>query len=235
MKKILSLLLAVTLVFALVACSNEKDTSNSVNTPSEVDSKDTESTQETKTALFELLPTCKDFLQKSISNGNLTADLKTEYNQNDIDITIINNSIGVLSMRLYISYPTKQTPYSDAKITGIRLSAIYRGITQVSNDDKHNLEKYALPYLEYFPNSLNSEQNIVQFIKSNGEETTTPHTAPKAQYNEITTVCQNNGITYTYTENTVEGAKTSFHDILEIKINSSHNIYLSDYPEYNQQ
>ena len=55
MRKFLALILTLTLVFVFTACSNEKDTSNSVNTPSEVDSKDTESTQKTKTALPECI------------------------------------------------------------------------------------------------------------------------------------------------------------------------------------
>lgn len=228
MKKFLSLILTLTLVFVLTACSNKKDTSTSVNTPSEVDSKDTESAQETKTALFELLPTCKDFLQKSISNGNLTADLKTEYNQNDIDITISNNSIGVLSMRLYITYPTKQTPYSDAKITGIRISAAYYD----ESSQKHHLQKYVSPYIEYFPNALNNEQDILAFIISNGKVTSELKTAPKAQYNEITTIYEFDGITYTYTENILVGSELSFHDVLEIEVNKDYDIYLSDYPDF---
>lgn len=222
MRKFLALILTLTLVFVFTACSNEKDTSNSVNTPSEVDSKDTESTQETKTALFELLPTCKDFLQKSISNGNLTADLKTEYNQNDIDITITNNSIGVLSMRIYITYPTKQTPYSDAKITGIRISAAYHNSSQ-----KHNLEKYVLPYLECLPNALITD-DIVSIIKENGKSST----ETMLKYNDVTTSYENKGITYSYRESFTFDSNTSFHDVLEIKINSNYNIYLSDYPEY---
>lgn len=192
-----------------------------------------EQKESTKVSLSELLPICKEFFQKSISIGNLTDDLKTEYHQNDIDITITNNSIGVLSIRLYITYPTKQTPYSDAKITGVRVSAVYRDTAEKNNIDKYNLEKYVLPYLESFPNSLNREQGIVEFIKNNGVAETTLHTAPKARYNEIATVCQNNGITYTYTESTIEGAALSFHDILEIEVNRNYNIYLSDYPDFN--
>ena len=122
-----------------------------------------EQKENTKVSLSELLPICKDFLQKSISNGNLASDSKTQYNQNDIDITIINDSVGVLSMKLYITYPTKQTPYSDAKITGIRVSAAYRNSSQ-----KHNLKKYIVPYLESFPNALITD-DIISVIKENAK------------------------------------------------------------------
>lgn len=183
-----------------------------------------EQKESTKISLSELLPICKDFLQKSISNGNLTADLETEYNQNDIDITITNNSIGVLSMRLYITYPSKQTPYSEAKITGIRISAIYRYSSQ-----KHNLEKYVLPYLEYFPNALITD-NIVSVIKENGKSST----ESMIKYDDVTTTYEYKGITYSYRESFTDvlesfDSNTSFQDVLEIKINNNYNIYLSDY------
>ena len=183
-----------------------------------------EQKETTKVSLSELLPICKDFLQKSISNGNLTSDLKTEYNQNDIDITITNDSIGVLSMRLYITYPTKQTPYSDAQITGIRVSAAYRNSSQ-----KHNLKKYILPYLESFPNSLDTD-DIVSVIKERGKSAT----EAMLKYNDVTTSYEHKGIKYSYRESFTFDSDVSFHDVLEIKINSNYNIYLSDYPGYNQ-
>ena len=181
----------------------------------------------TKVELNELLPTCKDFLNKSINKGYITAESKTDYSKNNIDITINKSSSSAFTMRLNITYPNAQTPYSDEKITGIKITNI-----SSSSLPNYDLPKYIIPYLEVFPNALFKEKDLIKIIKDKGKITSEIITAPKANYYDNITTYTTNGITYTYNEQIITTDSSPFYKSLEITIDTDHAIFLADYPEY---
>ncbi len=180
-----------------------------------------------KVELNELLPTCKEFLQKSIEKGYLSAEAHTDFSKNYIDIRIKKDSSSAFTMSLNITYPNAQTPYSDAKITGIKIT----NISSLSLPN-YDLPKYIIPYLEVFPNSLFKEKDLIKTIKDKGKTTSEIHNAPKASYNDNKTTYTLDGITYTYTEQIITTETTPFYKSLEVTIDTDYTIFLDNYPEY---
>lgn len=115
MKKILSLLLAITLVFALVACDNEKDTTSEpdTSTPTQTETESTENTETTDSDTADESSSETETPSSSTSTPTTSTETSTETSKpttNDKDNTTSSKPSNTSSTPTETSKPTTSTP-----------------------------------------------------------------------------------------------------------------------------